>query len=146
MERMRVSNDLVQRNNDLEQFAYIISHNLRAPLANIIGLSKILKQHDLPPDEKIESEEFLFKSIIKLDEIVKDLNHILQVRRDINETKEMVAFSELVNDILTGFQLIIEQENIKVITDFSHVDKIFTIKSYLYSIFHNLISNSIKYR
>src|SRR5258708_18185946 len=74
MERMRISNDLVQRNKDLEQFAYIISHNLRAPLANIIGLSKILKQPDISSDEKIESEEFLFQSIAKLDEIVKDLN------------------------------------------------------------------------
>jgi PAS domain S-box-containing protein len=146
LEMIRVSNDLVQRNNDLEQFAYIISHNLRAPLANIIGLSRILNQDDLPPNEKVESEDFLFKSIIKLDEIVKDLNDILQVRRDINETKEMVAFSELVTNILTGFQLVIEQENIKIITDFSHIDEIFTIKSYLYSIFYNLISNSIKYR
>jgi PAS domain S-box-containing protein len=145
-ERTRISNDLVQRNKDLEQFAYIISHNLRAPLANIIGLSKLLRQTDLLPNEKIESEEFLFQSIAKLDEIVKDLNNILQVRRDISETKEMVIFSELVNNILIGFQLIIEQEHIKVITDFSHTHGTFTIKSYLYSIFYNLISNSIKYR
>ncbi|MDB5112710.1 MAG: domain S-box protein [Mucilaginibacter sp.] len=146
LETVKVSNDLVQRNKDLEQFAYIISHNLRAPLANIIGLSTILKKEDLRPNEKNELEEFLFQSVLKLDEIVKDLNHILQVRRNISETKEMVNFSELVNNILTGFQLVIEQENIKVITNFSQVDEIFTIKSYLYSIFYNLISNSIKYR
>jgi PAS domain S-box-containing protein len=146
LEIIKVSNDLVQRNNDLEQFAYIISHNLRAPLANIIGLSKILKQNDLPANEKIQSEEFLFQSILKLDEIVKDLNLILQVGRDINETKEMILFSELVNNILIGFQLLIVQENIRIITDFSQADRIFTIKSYLYSIFYNLISNSFKYR
>jgi PAS domain S-box-containing protein len=146
LEMIRIGNDLVQRNNDLEQFAYIISHNLRAPLANIIGLSKILKQNNLLPNEKIESEEFLFRSVLKLDEIVKDLNNILQVRRNINEKKEIVIFSELMNNILTGFQLVIDQENIKVITDFSHADRIFTIKSYLYSISYNLISNSIKYR
>jgi len=146
LETIKVSNDLVQRNNDLEQFAYIVSHNLRAPLANIIGLSKILKQDDLPVNEKIQSEEFLFQSILKLDEIVKDLNHILQVGRDINEIKEMVLFSELVNNILTGFQLLIVQENITITTNFSQVDRIFTIKSYLYSIFYNLISNSFKYR
>ncbi|MDB5022748.1 MAG: domain S-box protein [Mucilaginibacter sp.] len=145
-ERIRMSDDLVQRNKDLEQFAYIISHNLRAPLANIIGLSKLLRLTDLSPDEKIESEEFLFQSIAKLDEIVKDLNNILQVRRDVSETKEMVIFAELVDSILIGFQLIIEQNQIKVITDFSHIHGTFTIKSYLYSIFYNLISNSIKYR
>jgi PAS domain S-box-containing protein len=146
IEMMRVSNDLVQRNTDLEQFAYIISHNLRAPLANIIGLSKILKQDDLSQNEKNKIEKFFFQSILKLDEVVNDLNYILQVRRDISETKETVVFSELVENILTGFQLIIEQENINVITDFSEIDSIFTIKSYLHSIFYNLISNSIKYR
>jgi signal transduction histidine kinase len=119
---------------------------LRAPLANIIGLSKILKQEDISTDDKVESEEFLFQSITKLDEIVKDLNQILQIRRDVGEKKERIVFSELVNHVLTGFHLLVEQEHIKVITDFSQADGTFAIKSYLYSIFYNLISNSIKYR
>jgi len=146
IERIRITNDLVQRNKDLEQFAYIVSHNLRAPLANIIGLSQLLKQPDLPVNEKMESEEFLFRSIAKLDEIVKDLNQILQIRRDHNETKEKVIFSELVDHVLIGFHMLIEAQHIKVITDFSKADEVYTIKSYLYSIFYNLISNSIKYR
>jgi PAS domain S-box-containing protein len=146
LERIKISNDLVLRNKDLEQFAYIISHNLRAPLANIIGLSQLLKQADLPLNEKIESEEFLFQSIAKLDEVVKDLNQILQIKRDLSEKKEKIILSELVNDLLTSLNLVIEQEHIKVITDFSQANEIHTIKSYLHSIFYNLVSNSIKYR
>jgi signal transduction histidine kinase len=146
LERNRISNDLVHRNKDLEQFAYIVSHNLRAPLANIISLSRMLRQDDLPSNEKAESEEFLFQSITKLDEIVNDLNQILQVRRDISETKEKVIFLELVNDVVTGFRQLIAQEHISVITDFAGAEYVRTIKSYLYSIFYNLISNSIKYR
>ncbi|MDB5132090.1 MAG: domain S-box protein [Mucilaginibacter sp.] len=146
LERNRVSNDLVHRNKDLEQFAYIVSHNLRAPLANIISLSRMLRQDDLPLNDKAESEEFLFQSISKLDEIVNDLNQILQVRRDISETKEKVVFFELVNNLLTGFRHLITQEHISVVTDFAGAEYIHTIKSYLHSIFYNLISNSIKYR
>jgi K+-sensing histidine kinase KdpD len=146
LERNRISNDLVHRNKDLEQFAYIVSHNLRAPLANIISLSRMLRQDDLSLHDKAESEEFLFQSIAKLDEIVNDLNQILQVRRDIGETKEKVAFSDLVNDVLTGFRQLITQEHISVTTDFAGAESVRTIKSYLYSIFYNLISNSIKYR
>jgi signal transduction histidine kinase len=146
LERNRISNDLVHRNKDLEQFAYIVSHNLRAPLANIISLSRMLRQDDLSLHDKAESEEFLFQSIAKLDGIVNDLNQILQVRRDISETKEKVFFSELVNDVLTGFRQLITQEHISVVTDFADAGHIRTIKSYLYSIFYNLISNSIKYR
>jgi signal transduction histidine kinase len=146
MERARITDDLVQRNNDLEQFSYIVSHNLRAPLANITGLAQILQQADIPSIERSETEDFLFQSVEKLDEVIRDLNHILQVRRDIKEKKETIVLSELLGDILTGFHLVIERENIQVLTDFSEAGELFSIKSYLYSIFLNLVSNSIKYR
>ncbi|MDB5132184.1 MAG: domain S-box protein [Mucilaginibacter sp.] len=81
MARTGIAKDLEQRNNDLEQFAYMVSHHLRAPVANIIGLSQILKQADLPLNERIEAEDFLFQSIMELDEIVRQLNHVLQMRR-----------------------------------------------------------------
>jgi PAS domain S-box-containing protein len=145
-ERVRISNDLVARNKDLEQFAYVVSHNLRAPLANIISLSNMLKDKDITDNEQRELEEFLFQSTAKLDEIVKDLNQILQIRRDIGEKKVKVTFAQLVNDILTGFSQTIREENIQIVTDFSKAAGIYSIKSYLYSIFYNLISNSIKYR
>jgi PAS domain S-box-containing protein len=146
LERNRISNDLVHRNKDLEQFAYIVSHNLRAPLANIISLSRLLREDDLSLNEKAKSEEFLYQSVAKLDEIVNDLNRILQVRRNIGETKEKVVFLELVNDVVAGFRQLITREDISIVTDFADVEYIRTVKSYLHSIFYNLISNSIKYR
>ena len=41
-ERDQLIEDLTSRNQDLSQFAYITSHNLRAPLSNLIGLIDIL--------------------------------------------------------------------------------------------------------
>jgi PAS domain S-box-containing protein len=145
-ERARIADELVQRNQDLEQFSYIVSHNLRAPLANVTGLCQILKHADISLRERMETENFLFQSILKLDAIVKDLNDILGVRRGIKEKMEKVIFSGLLSDVLAGFHLVIEQENIIILTDFSEASEFFTIKSYLYSIFFNLVSNSIKYR
>jgi K+-sensing histidine kinase KdpD len=146
IENTRITDDLVQRNKDLEQFSYFVSHNLRAPLANITGLSQILKDDDLTLNERTETESFLFRSILKLDEIVRDLNHILEVRREISDEKEKVVFSDVLRDVLTGFQPVIARENIRVLTDFSKAGELFTIKNHLFSIFSNLVSNSIKYR
>ncbi|MDB5029343.1 PAS domain-containing sensor histidine kinase [Mucilaginibacter sp.] len=146
MERSQIADDLVQRNKDLEQFAYIVSHNLRAPLANVIGLAQILKQNELTLNEKAQTENLLFQSILKLDEIVRELNHVLQNRLKINEKKENVVFSELLHDVLISFLLIMKYENILILPDFSKARELFTIKGYLYNIFFNLISNSIKYR
>jgi len=85
LERDRMTADLVQRYKDLEQFTYIVSHNLRAPVANIIGLSDMLNSSDFNVNESKEILTSLETSIHILDQIIMDLNHILQVRSNINE-------------------------------------------------------------
>ncbi|MDP3467951.1 MAG: PAS domain S-box protein [Daejeonella sp.] len=145
-ERSRVAKDLIQRNNDLEQFAYIISHNLRAPVANILGLISIQNIPDLSQEEKEELNQGLFESVDKLDDIVKDLNQILQVSTTLNENKEQVNFSKLVEDIKISIKNLIELKRIEIGYDFSEINTFTTLKSYIYSIFYNLITNSIKYR
>jgi PAS domain S-box-containing protein len=79
IERIKLVNDLLARNTELEQFAYIISHNLRAPVANIIGASSALEDMNLTAEDKETLGKGINASVKKLDEVVKDLNHILQV-------------------------------------------------------------------
>jgi PAS domain S-box-containing protein len=147
LEKEKITLDLIHRNKDLEQFAYIISHNLRSPVANITGLSNmILNNSDLDKRDQQKCLEGLALSVKKLDDVIIDLNYILQVRREINEKKEIVKFSEIVNDIKTSINNLIQKEEVVVFTDFSAVNELSTLKSYLNSIFYNLISNSIKYR
>ena len=146
LERTKMLSDIAQHNKDLEQFAYIISHNLRGPVANILGLSALLENSaemdNLTFDKCMAG---LTLSVKKLDEVIVDLNYILQTRREIDEKKESVSFSALINDIKTSINDTIEKEKITINTNFT-VNKFFTIKSYLYSVFFNLIYNSIKYR
>ncbi|KAA3436076.1 PAS domain S-box protein [Rufibacter hautae] len=146
MEKERITADLLQRNKDLEQFAYIVSHNLRAPVANIIGLSNLTKT--LSPENPLfhKSMEGLRTSVDKLDEVIIDLNNVLQVRQEVNERKEQVDLNQLVEDIRSMTSSVMAKEKVSIKTDFSDLEKIYTIKSYLHSIFSNLISNSIKYR
>lgn len=146
LEKIKIMNDLIQRNRDLEQFAYIVSHNLRAPVANIMGISNLMM---LPKNDLAEKEQMvtaLNKSIGAMDTVIKDLNHILQIKREINEQKTLVKFSELLIEIKLSISHLINKEQVKFITDFSAVDEMVTIRSYLYSIFYNLITNSIKYK
>ena len=138
--------DLIQRNKDLEQFAYVVSHHLRAPVANIIGASRALNKAGLNSEDKEKLNAGINISVMKIDEVIKDLNRILQVKNDINKTKEVVRFSELVSDIKIAIRDLIDKNGIEIKHDFSVVNEFLTLKPYLYSIFFNLISNSIKYR
>jgi signal transduction histidine kinase len=146
MERIKMVNELMLRNNDLEQFAYIISHNLRAPVANIIGASRALNDIGLDIEDKEILSRGINTSIMKLDEVVKDLNQILQVKGKINDIKEIVRFSDLVDDIKISIKNLLDKDDIEIKYDFAEVNELLTLKPYLYSIFFNLISNSAKYR
>jgi len=146
LERERITADLIQHNNDLEQFTYIISHNLRAPVANIIGLADMLMEHDLEHEEKSAVVERVSLSIKNIDAVIQDLNSILQTRELANEKKEEVYFDELVDAIKTSIYNTVVSEKVQFKCHFGEVSSLFTIRSYLYSIFYNLSSNSIKYR
>jgi signal transduction histidine kinase len=78
--------------------------------------------------------------------VILDLYNILKVKSGIIEKKERVKFSELVDDIRHSLDTQIKKDHIEFTVDFSEADEINTLKSYLYSILYNLISNSIKYR
>jgi len=145
LQRDEMTSDLIQRNKDLEQFAYIISHNIRGSVANMLGLADFWNPHS----ENKKEQEFIFKgiksSMKKLDDVIKDLNYILQFKHGENEQKDIVNFSQLVEDIKQSMAGVIEKEETEIKCDFE-VKEIVTIKSYLYSIFYNLIANSIKYK
>jgi len=86
--------DLLQRNRELEQFAFVVSHNLRAPVANIIGFTHVLSIFAKDCDKKQqEMLNGLSLSAKKLDEILEDLNHLLQQRRQHGEQDELISFS-----------------------------------------------------
>ena len=146
LERERITADLIQHNQDLEQFTYVISHNLRAPVANILGLSDMLKEHELDLTAKLEVLERVTQSVKNIDTVIKDLNHILQAREMVNEKKEIVYFGDLVEAIKGSIHHTIAGEIIQFSCHFDEVDSLFTIRSFIYSIFYNLVSNSIKYR
>lgn len=145
MDREKVTADLVKRNADLEQFTYIVSHNLRAPVANIIGLSAILNELEIKNHDDAGTLKALSTSVNKLDNVIIDLNHILQINSAINDKIEQVKFAQLVNDITESISYLIKKENVVINADFE-VEEILTLKNYMHSIFYNLIMNSIKYR
>lgn len=145
LQREKITLDLIERNKNLEQYAYIVSHNLRAPVANILGLSNLLDLPGVSEADRQESLAHLFTSTRRLDEVIKDLNLILQMRHNISDKKEEVTFDNVVNDIKSSIQGLILKRKMDFTTNFQ-VKSIATVKSYLYSIFYNLITNSIKYK
>ncbi len=146
LQKEEMANDLVKRNNELEQFTYIVSHNLRSPVASLIGLTQVLSEFDLREEEKKDIINGISQSAGRLDEVIRDLNDILHLKNNIDDKKETVVFSTLVSEIERGMEQDFNRGKYFIETDFSSVDEHYTVKNYMVSIFGNLISNSIKYR
>jgi signal transduction histidine kinase len=145
-EREKITVDLIQRKEHMEQFSYIISHNLRGPLASILGFTNLLEGTKLEFIENFDVIQGMATSANKLDEVIKDLNEILQVKTQLFEKKEDVYFNDLVKEISLTIDQQIQDQGITIKTNFDNVDKIHSNKNNMYSIFYHLIHNSIKYR
>lgn len=139
------TDELIAANKGLEQFSYIVSHNLRAPVANIKGLSDLLKESSFDKNMKRKIFDNLVANVHRLDEVLRHLNDILKVKNKLEDKKELVNFQELVSSIQQSLGDLIEEKNVVIQTNFEAREEMYTVPGYLYSIFYNLILNSIKY-
>ncbi len=139
--------ELRQKYNDLMQFNYIVSHNLRSPIANIIGLTEILKFHYAEEaSETGELVNYISDSVNSIDSIIQDLNLILSARKPINEKLEELDLNDLIKSVKNNLKKQISESAAAIeISIQPGAARFKSIKSYIQSIFYNLISNSIKY-
>lgn len=138
------NSELIVHNNNLEQFSYTISHNLRGPLASLQGLANIVNQDQLGEENKPLFGHFL-KSVNALDTTIKDLSHIIEIRNNVASVKDLVNLHSEVQHIKELLQKEITDHQVVITCEFKVVE-LNTIKAMLHSILYNLISNAIKYR
>ncbi len=141
----QTNHELIEQNTRLEQFAFIISHNLRAPMARLVGLSAIL---DLTTDaqETAEIVRLMVKSTQDLDQVIKDLTLILGVQKMNTKALSDIALEPLLQKVVATLEPEIQETKTKVTSDFTNLNDVTSLHPYMESIFYNLLSNAIKYR
>jgi PAS domain S-box-containing protein len=144
-ELKRFAEDLYKHNRDMHQFAYIVSHNLRSPVANIMGITNLMELDKDDPETLAQYVGDLKKSVNRLDDIIKDLSKILSITdaalqlktEELNMVDVLKSVQDDLTERITGNHVVIH------ITE--GVFKIYSNAAYIYSIFFNLMSNAIKY-
>jgi signal transduction histidine kinase len=143
-ELQKANRELIEQNNQLEQFAFIAAHNLRAPLARILGLTNLIKISATEGEKQLAFEK-LELSTRDLDHVINDLNIILNIQKHTSNLTEV--------DLTTSFARVkrtlekeIEDTNTALTAHFDEASSVFAVAPYVESIFYNLISNAIKYR
>jgi PAS domain S-box-containing protein len=145
-ELKHLADDLYKRNRELYQFGYIVSHNLRKPVANIMGITSLLESEKNDPEMVEACTKNLKTSIENLDDVIKDLSKILSATDGSNGLqKERIDLFELIGNVKTSLKDMINQSGAIIEAVFEPA-RIVSHKAYLYSVFYNLISNAIKYK
>ena len=143
----RMTQDLYRQNRDLQQFTYVISHNLRAPLANALGLATLLTKVDKNAESFDTALAHLRKSMGEADTVLRDLNMLLSVRdQQTVVEQDSIAVAQVCQQAIVNLAETLRQCDGQVTLDVADDLMVHGNRAYLYSIFYNLLSNSIKYR
>jgi signal transduction histidine kinase len=143
-ELLNTNEELVKYNNELVQFSYTVSHNLRGPVARLLGLTRLLKITE-ELDERGQLQNLILKSSEELDEILKDISLIVDIRNEIYRVRERVYFEDELKKALSLLGVNVKDEY-NFIVDLSSSTSIFGVRPMLQSIIYNLLSNAIKYQ
>ena len=136
--------ELARSNSELEQFAYVASHDMQEPLRMVTGfLTQLEKKYADIIDEKGKSYiSFAVGGAKRMRQILLDLLEFSKVGK-VEERREKVDVNNIVNEIKMLFRKQIDQRLVTIHTN--TLPTLDTFKIPLYQVFQNLIANGVKY-
>lgn len=135
---------LQEQNRQLDEFAHIISHNLRSPVGNIKALIGLLDANSTLLDYQQIFDKIKTVSS-NLGETMNELMETLKVKTDTDIPRVEIRFKEIFDKVIQSLEGELIQNSASITFDFNDAPKIYYSKAYLESIFQNLLSNALKY-
>jgi PAS domain S-box-containing protein len=149
-ENKKLGNELLQRNEDLskintelDRFVYSASHDLRAPIASLLGLIEVARL-----EKNMDNMERLLdmqkKSLQRLDHFIKDIvDHSRNTRMQVES--EEVNFKNIIEGSFEHLQFMENASRIKHVISVEQEVPFFTSQSRIEVVLNNLLSNAMKY-
>jgi PAS domain S-box-containing protein len=140
---------LIRTNNDLDNFVYTASHDLKAPITNIEGLMRILERNfssDVQQKETVRKlTGMIYESIARFKRTIADLTEVTKVQKGEQEPVMEVNLRDMTEEVKLDLETQIIQANAQVVNHISQSQTVRFSRKNLKSIIYNLLSNAIKY-
>ena len=139
--------ELQRINNDLDNFVYTASHDLKSPIANMEGLTALLREElqERLQESDLQVLDMVQGSINKLKGTIADLAEITKVQKELDSAIEPLSFEMALQDVTSDINEMIKEADAIITTDLQVKDILYARKN-LRSIIYNLVSNAVKYK
>jgi signal transduction histidine kinase len=131
------------KNKELEEFNYLLSHDLQEPLMSIISYSKLLEDEyqDILDDEGKMFVKFINKSAVRMRNLISGLMQYASINKieDLVETNFQIVLEEVQEDLANKIN------KYNAIINFEKLPTLYCYPTYIRLLFQNLISNAIKF-
>lgn len=147
-ELIQKNEQLVSINNDLDNFIYTASHDLKAPVSNIEGLINAMMEpiEQGSQEESVELLNMMKNSVTRFKTTIRDLTEIAKIQKEALEDVEDIDCKEVIDDVLQSINDIIVSNHACIELDLHDITGFKFSRKNFKSIVYNLLSNGIKYR
>lgn len=137
--------ELERSNKDLEEFAYVASHDLQEPLRMISGFTQLLekKYKDQLDDKAKEYIHFANDGALRMQSLIEALLQYSRVGKK-DATYEKVDLNDVMNLVMADLDLSIKESNAQI--KVSQLPVLFANRAQMVQLFQNLVSNALKFR
>lgn len=143
-ERKKLEMELKKMNEDLQNFTFTVSHDLKEPLRNISSLATYLKRDYSENFDEMGMEflSTLVTSVSTMSQLVDDLLTLSRVGRK-NVDFSFVDLNSLIDEVLTDISKLVEEKH--AVIRHGDLPKALVQKTWIKQVFQNLISNALKF-
>ncbi len=140
-ELIRKNEELELRNHELQQFTWVVSHDLKEPLRKIEIFSRMIRDRYLTDETALGYMDRTIHSAERMARLISDLLEYSRLSSEI--VHEVTDLNRVLREVLVDLDHIIEEK--KAIISYEDLPEIFGVPSQLRQVFQNLIGNSLKF-
>jgi len=140
------STTLERTNRELEEFAYISSHDMKSPITSLHGMLTLMQQKNAIKPEHQQLFDLAFNSATQMRKTIHALNEIIAFRKTLKIEREKINLAEALEEVKLRIYDMIVSSGALITANFSECPFVNYPAIHLKSIFQNLLTNAIKYK